>query len=278
MIIDSHVHLLPERLAAAIRRFFNDHHPVDFAYPLDPVTVLDALHAAGVTEVWNLPYAHKAGVAEGLNTSMAELCNDELSSHPVKVVLGCTAHPDDPQQESSFRRTVVRHGARVLKLHCSVGNFAPDDQRLDWLYRDAADMHVPVVIHAGMAPTGRTAEPDLDPLGRSVRRHPNTTFVLAHMGHPSHRAALDLMHRHQNLWADITPVLDEHLPASVTEIEGVADRLLFGSDAPNTTLRVEEVDDWIGSLGLAKESSDKIRSVNARRLIDRADAWIADNS
>ena len=34
-IVDSHVHLLPGRLAQKVRAFFEMGGPVDFAYPLD---------------------------------------------------------------------------------------------------------------------------------------------------------------------------------------------------------------------------------------------------
>ena len=47
MIVDSHTHLLPDRLAAAIRRFFADRGLDDFSYPTDHRTVLDRHHADG---------------------------------------------------------------------------------------------------------------------------------------------------------------------------------------------------------------------------------------
>ena len=212
---------------------------------------------------------HKPGITDQLNQSMASLVHGQLRKHRVQVVIGCTTHPDDPHR-ADIKRAISRYGARVLKLHCSVGDFAADDPGLDEVYGIAAKSQIPVVIHAGRPITGRTAAADLEPLGRAVDQHPDTTFVLAHTGHPNHRAALDLMHRHDNLWSDITPVLDELMPASVEEIEAVHDRLLFGSDAPNTTLRVQDVDAWLSSLGLREASLEAIRSGNAGRLLDRA--------
>jgi uncharacterized protein len=57
-IVDSHVHLLPERLGAKVRAFFEMGGPVPFAYPLDHGQVAEQVAAEGITTVWTLPSAH----------------------------------------------------------------------------------------------------------------------------------------------------------------------------------------------------------------------------
>ena len=65
-VTDSHVHLLPGRLGEKVRAFFGEAGD-SLVYDIDHDSVLGALAAEGVDEVWHLPYAHKAGIAEGLN-------------------------------------------------------------------------------------------------------------------------------------------------------------------------------------------------------------------
>ncbi|HEY6930589.1 MAG TPA: amidohydrolase, partial [Thermoanaerobaculia bacterium] len=77
MIVDAHVHLLPERLAAKIRRFFEIHEAPPLIYPYAPDSARAALQAAGVERCWSLPYAHRAGVAPGLNRWMSETWRDD---------------------------------------------------------------------------------------------------------------------------------------------------------------------------------------------------------
>src|SRR5262245_57215522 len=89
MIVDAHVHLLPERLAAAIRRFFTQYGG-NFQYPHDAPSARACLVAAGVDRCWSLPYAHKPDMAAALNRWMAEAFADD----PV-VVAGATVHPGD---------------------------------------------------------------------------------------------------------------------------------------------------------------------------------------
>ena len=95
-MVDAHVHLLPPRLQAAIRGFF-DRHGIDsgrFAYPADHGEVCDRLAAEGISEVWSLPYARRPGSAAELNASMAALAAARRGG-PVRVIGGCTVHPGD---------------------------------------------------------------------------------------------------------------------------------------------------------------------------------------
>src|SRR5262245_3490769 len=90
MIVDSHVHLLPERLAAAIRAFFEKHMPDAMLYPWQLEPARAAIKTAGVERCWSLPYAHKPGMASALNRWMAETFGGDPFVEP-----GGTVHPGD---------------------------------------------------------------------------------------------------------------------------------------------------------------------------------------
>ena len=173
-MVDAHVHLLPTRLQAAIRGFF-DRYGIDsgrFAYPADHGDVCDRLAAEGVSEVWSLPYARRPGSAAGLNKSMAGLVAARRGG-PVQVTGGCTVHPGDDQPLTIVRSAVEDMGLRVLKLHCSVGDFTPDDPRLGPVWEYSAEVALPVVLHAGHAADGHTD----DHASRSDRRLPTFSAV-----------------------------------------------------------------------------------------------------
>lgn len=57
-VVDSHVHLLPWRLAVKVRAFFAPVAP-SMVYPLEHDVIRAQLAAEGIGEVWTLPYAHK---------------------------------------------------------------------------------------------------------------------------------------------------------------------------------------------------------------------------
>lgn len=270
-IVDSHVHFMPTRLAEAIRKFFDEHIGDGLAYPPDVETVLDMHHASGVAAVWNLPYAHKPGMADDLNAAMAEVSND-YADHPVEVLNGCTVHPDDPAPGDTVRRASVEFGARVLKLHCSVGNYDADDPRLDPVYREAGQAAMPVVVHVGHDVSGHTHDHELSSIATAASRHPGTTLIVAHCGHYGHAETLALMAKHQNLWADLTPVVFERPALSGADIESVADRILLGTDAPNVALTLESQLEWLDGLGLSEATLNAVQGANADRLVPRQKA------
>lgn len=267
MIIDSHVHLLPDRLAQAIRRFFEQHLTSDLVYPLDPEVVLTSHAALGVEAVWNLPYAHKAGVAETLNRDVAALSR-QLSQHGPQVIPGCTVHPDDPDPENCLLQAVEEYGARVLKLHCSVSGYPPDDPRLEAVWEAVSRMALPVVVHAGNSPAGTTTAAELAPLGRIVSRYPQARVVLAHLGAPAWRAAVELMREHTNLYADLTPVVSEPVQPDSEALEGLAGRLLFGSDAPNTGVTAARLMEVAERLFPRSADLGRVMGETAAELVD----------
>jgi predicted TIM-barrel fold metal-dependent hydrolase len=269
VIVDAHVHLLPGKLAEAVRRYFVEHLGAvhaNLAYPLDHAEVLDLVAADGVGEVWSLPYAHKPGTAASMNESSAATAAS-FARGPVRVVGGATVHPADDDPLAIVSDAVERLGLRVLKLHCSVGRFDADDRRLDAVYAWCADRRLPVVVHLGHAPSGLTGVDELDALRRIAQRHAATRFVLAHCGHDAARTAIALLRDHPELHVDLTPVGRTRPELDAADVAPFAERVLFGSDAPNTPLRVGDGIRWVRALGLRAADEEAVLGVNAQRLI-----------
>jgi uncharacterized protein len=267
-LVDAHVHLLPPRLQAAIRGFF-DRHGIDsgrFAYPADHGEICDRLAAEGISEVWSLPYARRPGSAADLNASMAGLAAARRGG-PVRVIGGCTVHPGDDQPVTLVRSAVEDLGLRVLKLHCSVGDFRPDDPRLDPVWGYAAELALPVVLHAGHAPDGHTGEAELEPVAEVARRHPGARVIIAHCGHTASQAALRLVAGHEHVYADLTPVIHHPVRVPAAQLSALAGKLLFGSDAPNTGLTVTQLLDRLDGGQLPERAWAALTGGTARRLV-----------
>jgi uncharacterized protein len=267
-LVDAHVHLLPPRLAARVRRLFDDHLPGCLAYATpDPHAVLDDLEAAGIGTAWVLPYAHTPGVADWLIPATADHLAELAESHStVDLVLAATVHPGDDDTAALVTDAVVARGARALKLHCAVGGFDADDPRLDPVWAVCSELSLPVVLHAGHHPGGVGADADLEAVDRVARRFPDLPLIVAHAALPAVDATLALLDRHANLHADLTPVVAATPALSADQLERYADRLLFGSDAPNTGIRVP---DLVARWRATGASHDALRAVlggTARRL------------
>jgi predicted TIM-barrel fold metal-dependent hydrolase len=262
-VVDAHTHLLPGRLAEKVRAFLDAHLAGTIVYPLDHGLVRDRLAADGVDELWSLPYAHKPGVAEGLNESMAATA---ARSGAVRVVGGATVHPGDPDPMAVLRRAVEDLGLRVLKLHCSVGDYRPDDVRLTSTWAYVNELRLPVVVHAGHAVSGHTHADELAPIATVAERYPDAPIIIAHCGHRAVEAALDLVEQHQNVYADLTPVVAEPVVVPVDRLDAVGPKLLFGSDAPNTGIVVGDAMDAVRRMPLAESTRAAILGGTASAL------------
>jgi len=264
-VVDAHVHLLPGRLAAKIRAYFEHGWSAgQLAYPIDPPTLRARLAAEGIGTIWTLPYVHKPGMATGLNDSIAALAAEP---GPVRIVAGATVHPADDDPERIVRHAVEEGGARVLKLHCSVGDHTADDPRLDGVWRWAEAVRLPVVVHVGHRGSGRTVADELDPVEAVARRHPELPLVIAHCAHPSSADALALMDRHPSVHADLTPVVTSPVALPPGALAAYAGRLLFGSDAPNTVIAAGTGLAALRTSGLAPDALAAVTGGTARRLV-----------
>jgi uncharacterized protein len=265
-VVDAHTHLLPPRLQAAIRDFFYTRgFPGDgFAYPADPGEVCDRLAAEGIGTAWSLPYARRPGSAAELNQAMARFAAARRGrGGALRVIGGCTVHPADDRPADLVRAAVEDLGLRVLKLHCSVGDFAADDRRLDPVWAYVSAVALPVVLHAGHAPDGYTEAAELAPVATVAGRYPEARIIIAHCGHAASSVALRLLAEHPGLHADLTPVLHQPVRPDPAALAAVAGKVLFGSDAPNTGLSVSSL---LAALAAAADADGDGAGAGASRL------------
>jgi predicted TIM-barrel fold metal-dependent hydrolase len=261
MIIDAHVHLLPERLAAKIRKFFESRGAPKMVYPYVAEAARAELVAAGIGRCWNLPYAHRAGVAAPLNRWMAETWSDDSF-----VVPGATVHPED-DVEAVVREAAGALALRVFKLHCSVGNFAPDDARLDPLWSLVSQTGHPVVVHTGRAPEGTANAEEIDALSRAAVRWPEARMIIAHFGSPAVERTLAVLAGTKNVYADLCPVVGDPVSLSRAAIAGLERRILFGSDTPTVAVTIEDSITRVKRWKLDPSDEEAVLGATAERLI-----------
>jgi len=260
-IVDAHTHLLPDRLGRAIRAYFLQALPPEsFPYAPEPDLAHAALRAAGVARCWSLPYVRRPGSASALNRWMAETWRSDALVEPAGTV-----HPGD--DVAAVADEALALGLRLFKLHCAVGSFSLDDERLAPLWRLVSDRGLPVVVHLGHSPAGPTEPDELAILDRVAAAWPEARIVLAHLAAPSVDPALLLLHRHRSLHADLTPVVFHPVPVGPGALAGLTHKILFGSDLPSLGLSFGEVVAHVKTLGLAPEEEQAVFAGNADRLV-----------
>ena len=282
------------------------------------VRAMDALNIAALVDL-----SGRAG--SGLESKL-ELFGDHAGRFLVFTNLDYEGidEPEWPERAAMRLRQDVRRGARGLKIYKRLGmevndrsgRVAVNDVRLDPVWRAAGDLGIPVLIHTAdpaefWRPHDRfnerwlelkerpnrkrngspTWEQLIDEQFDVFRKHPNTTFIAAHlawMGNDLTRLG-ELLRAHPNVMTEIGAVIYDpgRQPRTArhffTEFQ---DRILFGKDiwAPEEYplyFRVLETPDeyfeyyrrrhafWrLYGLDLADEVLRKIYYGNAQRILN----------
>jgi len=266
-VIDGHVHLFPPPLFEAIWKWFHEHGwPI--RYQLHADAVLRFLFERGVTRVVALHYAHKPGIARGMNQWMADL----VARWP-RVLGTATVFPGEEGAADILREGFAR-GLRGVKLHCHVQCFGPDDPAMHEIYAACAERGVPLVIHAGREPSSPAYACDpyeicaASKIDRALSDYPTLRICVPHLGADEFDAYERMLERHDNLWLDTTMMLADYfaLDGAWRLLDVRPDRVLYGTDFPNLPYAWDREVRRLAERGLRDEHLEQVLGGVAREL------------
>jgi predicted TIM-barrel fold metal-dependent hydrolase len=271
VIVDAHVHLFPDRLAQAIRRWF-DEHAWSIEYRTGVEESLATLRAGGIDRVVALPYAHKPGMARALNDFTAEMA----ARHP-EVLPCCTVFPGEEGEEAILDEALAGP-FRGVKIHSHVMKIAPDDSRLDPVWRASARYRKPIVIHCGPEPSlhgygvDTRAVSGADKLRRALDRHPEAIAIVPHLGVDQTAQFEAMLGEYPNLYLDTTMAITGYFPyqPDPAVLRRHPHRILYGTDFPNIPYSWDRELKALKALQLPPADEAKILSGNALRLFSSA--------
>ena len=237
-VIDIHTHFLPDRMLRRVWAHFDEAGPLigrswPIEYRWDQDRRLARLRQMGVRRFTALTYAHRPGMAADLTDFALNLSAAEPDCVP-----SATFFPEDGVLDQV--RSALARGARVFKIHAQVGGFDLREPALDEVWGLLADAAVPVVVHVGSAPVPRVGFTGPQPLEGVLRRHPNLTAVVAHLGAPEYSEFLTLAERYPHVHLDTTMVFTDFFEDGapfptdlLPRLVALSDRVVLGSDFPN---------------------------------------------
>ncbi len=266
-VVDAHVHLFPDRLFEAIWQWF-DQHAWPVRYRLHSERVVDFLLARGVKHLVALHYAHKGGIARGLNAYMAELCR----SRP-RVLGVATVFPGE-RGAREILKDAFALGLRGVKLHCHVQCFSPDAAALHEVYETCVEQDQVLIMHAGREPSMPQYRCDpyqlcsAESVERVLTDHPKLKLVVPHLGANEYDAYERLLARFDNLWLDTTMAAADYFPGGTPRrlIESRPERILYGTDFPNLPYAWDREVKALHALGLPEAAEAQVLGGTARRL------------
>lgn len=267
-VIDSHVHVFPPKIFAAVKAWFET-----FAWGFHGNGTLDERieyqFECGASGLVLMSYAHKPGMAGQLNEYTAGL----VRRFPHTVGLAAV-HPHDPDFRDILKRAFQDLGLCGLKLHCHVLKLAPDDPSLFPVYEQLVRLDGVLNIHAGREPASDAYGLDVRTITGADRvinvldRFPELKIIIPHFGWDEDERFFELLDIYPNLYLDTTMLLADFFKASVApdKIEQYADRILYGTDYPHIPYPLETELKAICNLGLKAGSLCGILFENAMKL------------
>ena len=271
-MIDTHTHLHPPRLFAAIRRWFAERSDWDIAHqPTEPAAVAAVMRAAGVERFVFCSYAHKPGMAREINAWLAQTSRD-LGGYGIPLA---TVHPDDDAPLDDLR-FALEDGCIGLKVHEDVQGVAIDDARMAPILAELARRGAFLLVHVGPIPWTYAPSVGLARVERVLAAHPELDVVVAHMGAPDTNAYLELMATHPRLYLDTTMIFAADSPLGgdrgidIVSLAAHADRVLYGTDFPNIPYAYTNESRGVAELGLPEDALAAILRGNAATLLARA--------
>ncbi|MGI9116842.1 MAG: amidohydrolase family protein [Gaiellales bacterium] len=133
----------------------------------------------------------------------------------------------DPLAEA---QRAIAAGARGIKLHPRAQAFSVDDERLDPVFKIAAEHRLPILIHAGrgMPPIGEA-------LATAAERNPESTLILAHAAIVDQDRIATLVAGRPNVVFDASAWSPIDLHGLLTRVP--PEQLVWASDLPYGTIR-----------------------------------------
>lgn len=226
MIIDSHAHIFPEKIAFKAAKAIGDFYGLQMASGGRIEDLLESGSKIGVSKYVVHSTATKPEQVRAINSFILE----SVKKYPQFVGL-ITLHqdlkPNEIEDEIEFAQ---KNGLRGIKLHPDFQMFAIDDKNVYNMYC-AAEGRLPILIHTG---DKRYNYSNPCRLAKVLKEFKRLRVIAAHFGGYSEWDDLDCYRGLENIYFDTCSSL-KFLPKEKARriiSDFGAERFLFGTDFP----------------------------------------------
>lgn len=263
-IVDSHIHLFPDGIFQSIWKWFATH-AWPIRYRMKAAEIPDFLFARGIKHVVALQYAHRPGIAAGLNAFMREVCE----KHP-NITGMASVYPGEDGVDRILREA-FSSGLGGVKLHAHVQGFDLNSPEMDQIYDVCATEGKPLVLHGGREPKSPAYPVDpyatcgAEKIERVLKNFPRLRLCIPHLGVDEFSAHRRMIERYDHLWLDTAMVLSDffpgHHPPDLLTLR--PDRIMYGSDFPNLPFAWDREIKIIAASGLPEDRLAMLLHENA---------------
>lgn len=268
MIIDSHTHVYPDKIALKVVESAKAHlgDSVHFIGDFTLADLKEVMNKSGIDAAITFCVAEKPKIVQSANDFIVEATDN-------KTIFGFgTIHPQMEEPLAEVRRLKER-GLKGIKFHALFQLVGAVDERLLPVYAEMERIGMIAYFHVGRDP-GDPSAPALstpESIAYVKERFPRLRVVAAHLG-----GFLELAEAARwiygkdifidTCWSPNVQALDAREVTDIIRRHGV-DKVLFASDYPSTTDIAEQIA-WVRALPLSQEEQALIFAGNARKLLE----------
>ncbi|MCL1823444.1 MAG: amidohydrolase family protein [Oscillospiraceae bacterium] len=264
-IIDSHVHIYPEKIAERASQSIADFYNMPVKYD---GTVQKLIEICERNQITNCVICSVATIPERVNVInefIAESANASKRSKDSTVTFTglCALHPEMTEAEIDAELMRAKSaGLKGIKLHPDFQEFRIDDKNAYKIY-ERAEGKFPILFHTG---DKRYNYSNPNRLAKILRDFPKLTAIGAHFGGWSEWGDADCLTGFENLYVDTSSSLYELKPEAAKKLIRMfgENRVLFGSDYP--MWNAEDEIKLIENLKLSERVKELIFHKNAERV------------
>ena len=214
----------------------------------------------------------------------AQITNDDVARYvqtkPDRLVGIAGVDPSVPKQAlADLDHAKSELGMAGVAVAPAAQDFHPSSTQAMLVYAKAAEMGMPIVFHTGirMCPATKLdfARPFL--LDEIARELPEARILIAHMGLPWIDETIELLAKHDNVFAEISWLMCQPWRAYQTLVKvhqrGVIDKLLFGSGFPMATASqcieaLYSINHHVHGTSLPTVPRDQLQGIVQRNALD----------
>lgn len=258
MIIDTHCHIYPDKIAKKASISMSDFYSIKCNYDGTLAKLTELQRNAGINHTVIQSVATVPGQVSAINRFLSATVAEGGGQF---TALGAL-HPLSPDIETDFR-LIKELGLKGVKLHADIQQIAINDRRCYKIY-ELCEGVLPILMHTGDYRYNYSNPDNLVPVLKDFK---NLTVIGAHFGGWSlWEEAASKLNKFDNLYVDTSSTLGftnaEFVHKCINSYN--IDRILFGVDYPVFD-PVSEIQALL-SLNLSQQEYDKIFYQNAALL------------
>ncbi len=258
MIIDSHAHIFPNRIANKASTNIGNFYNISMGYDGTLETLFRCGDECGIDKYVVQSVATTENQVESIN----EFITKSVENHKDKLIGFATLHPDSNNIEKQVN-DAIKMGLKGIKLHPDFQQFNIDGKDAFKIY-EVIEGRLPLLIHTG---DHRTQYSKPAKLATVLDRFPKLDVIAAHFGGWSEweDGALELALK--RVYVDTSSSMYAFKPYQIRELIDIfgADFVLFGSDYPMWNPK-DEID-ILSNVDLSTEEREKIFHKNIENLL-----------